>query len=264
MGITQSISLNGLPGTGKTYGTARTVTELGLNAVVLDFEGKQGKLGKYDKTISLCFPECKDQFEIYNLLIPNKTSKTEVVVEKGKKTTQAGMKLELRNAPDYLASFLSLKDDLIDNILSRDDFQVLVMDGAIPILRNHMGLAYWKYLHPGRDNPIEIEWGPMNDIERAFVEAGCGWAEETGGLFILTGQMKDEYLNNTKVGETPCLSVKCRHSIDVVLDLTKHVYRDHTDYVCTCTDSVLGSWIEPITTEKHIVDILLEKNLLSY
>jgi len=262
--ITQSVSINGLPGTGKTYGTAKAVTELGLNAVVLDFEGKQGKVGKYDKTLSLCFPDSKAQFEVYNLLIPNKNSKTTAVLEKGKKVTQADYKLELRNAPDYLNSFLELKDNLIDTVLSRDDYQVLVLDGAIPILRNYMGLEYWKFLHPGRENPLEKEWGMMNDIERAFVEAGCGWAEETGGLFVLTGQMKDEYKDNTKVGEVPCLSIKSRHSIDVVLELTKNVYRDHTDYLCTCTDSVLGSWIEQLTTERHIVDILIEKNLLSY
>lgn len=264
MSITQSISLNGMPGVGKTFGTAKMVTDLGLSAVVLDFEGKQGKVGKYDKTISLCFPGCKDQFEVYNLLIPNKVSKTDIAAEKGKKVTQNDLKIELRNAPDYLNSFLSLKDELIDTILGRDDFQVLVMDGAIPILRNYMGLEFWKYMHPGRENPLDKEWGVMNDVERAFVEAGCGWAEETNGLFIITGQMRDEYVNNTKVGEVPCLSVKCRHSIDVVLDLTKQVYRDHTDYVCTCTDSAIGSWIEPITTERHIVDVLLEKNLLSY
>ncbi|MCK9575958.1 MAG: hypothetical protein M0R51_08440, partial [Clostridia bacterium] len=67
MGITQSLSLNGIPGTGKTYGTAKIVTDLGLKAVVLDFEGKQGRTGKYDKTVSLCFPEMKEHFEIYNL-----------------------------------------------------------------------------------------------------------------------------------------------------------------------------------------------------
>jgi len=264
MGITQSLSLNGVPGTGKTYGTAKIVTDLGLKAVVLDFEGKQGKTGKYDKTISLCFPEMKEHFEIYNLLLPRKESKTETTFRAGKKVTQADMKMELRNAPDYLNSFIQLKDSIIDSILAREDFQVLIMDGAVPILRSYMGLEYWKHTHPDRENPMSEEWGAMNDIERAFVEAGCGWAEETDGLFILTGQMKDDYKGDKKVGETPCLSVKCQHSIDVVLELKKSVYRDHTDYICTCTDSVLGAWVEPVTMERGISDILLEKGLIEY
>lgn len=258
MGLTSSISLNGFPGTGKTYATAKIVTELGLNAVVLDFEGK------YGKTISQYYPEMVDQFEVIKVMKKKQGSKTDIDRRPGKKVTSADMKISFKNSPDYLESFITLKDEIVPAVLERNDFQVLIMDGATPILRNNMGLEYWKMLHPDRENPMPEEWGAMNDVERAFIEAGIGWAEENNGLFIVTGQMKDDYKGDKKVGEIPGISVKCQHSIDVVLELKKEIYRDHTEYKCVCLDSIKGQFTEPLTLERHVFDVVLERGLISY
>lgn len=251
MKITGSISISGVTGVGKTYGFCKLIADMGYKAVVLDFENKT------QKTVDLYFPEFKEQFEVYSIMLKRDKTTTETT-KKGKNT-----KLLFRNSPDYLKSFINLKDNLIEPILERSDFNVLVFDGATPILRNHMGLEYWKMLHPERENPIPEEWGAMNDIERAFVEAGIGWAEENDGLFIVTGQMKDLYRGDKVVGEVPAISMKLQHTIDVTLQLEKQI-GVKTNYVCICMDSIKGQWIEPLTMERHISDILIEKELIGF
>jgi hypothetical protein len=256
MKLTNSISISGVPGTGKTMATADIVTKLGLQAVVFDFENK------FAKTISLYYQEFAEQFEIYSIIQKAQESKTSPNIRAGRSVIQADMKLTFRNAPDYLASIQYLIEKM-DEITSRNDFQVLIMDGATPTIRNHLGLAYWKSLHPGRE-PVPVEWGAMNDIEQSFVDAGIGWAEENNGLFIITGQMKDDYRGDKKVGEVPGISTKCQHSIDVVLELQKKISKDHTDYCCICLDSIKGQWVEQLTLEKHVFEVLLEKELIGY
>lgn len=255
MKLTSSISISGVTGTGKTYGVCKLITDLGLNAVVLDFENKT------EKTVDTFFPEFKEQFEIYQVMLKRDETKTELN-KKGKSP-----RIMFRNSPDYLRSFLNLKDNLIEPILERSDFDVLVFDGATPIIRNNMGLEYWKLLHDGsngdkpRESPMPEEWGFMNDIERAFVEAGIGWAEENNGLFIVTGQMKDLYRGDKVVGEVPAISMKLQHTIDVTLQLEKQI-GVKTNYVCTCMDSIKGQWVENFTMDRHISDILIEKGLI--
>lgn len=257
MKLTNSISINGFPGTGKTMATAEIVTKLGLQAVVFDFENK------YAKTISQFYPEFQSQFEIYNVIQKTKESKTSPNIRAGKSVLQSDMKITFKNAPDYLASIQYLIEKT-DEVVSRDDFQILILDGATPIIRNYLGLAYWKSLHPGRDAPAPVEWGAMNDIEQSFVDAGIGWAEENNGLFIITGQMRDEYKNDKKIGEVPGISTKCQHSIDVVLELQKKISKDHTDYYGICLDSIKGQWVEQLTLDKHLFEVLLEKELIGF
>jgi len=258
MAVPRSFSFNGEPGTGKTYAIAKTVTDLGLKAVVIDFEDK------FEMTVDGCFAEFKDQFEIHSILVPATESKTDPTLREGKKVVQADMKITFKHAPDYLKTCLTLIP-LMNEILDRSDFNILVFDGASPTLRNYIGLAYWKHLHPGRTSPEPVEWGAMNDFEQSFIDAGIGWAKANKGLFITTGQMKEDYRDNKKVGLSPYISGKCQHSIDVTLELEKKIYRDHTDYTCTCLgSSVLGSWFEPMTLERGISDILLEKGLIEY
>ena len=236
---------------------AEIVTKLGLQAVVFDFENK------YAKTISQFYSEFQDQFEIYSVIQKTIKSKTSPNLRAGKKVVQSDMKITFKNAPDYLASIQYLIEKY-DEITSRNDFQVLIMDGATPIIRNYLGLAYWKHLHPDRDSPTPLEWGAMNDIEQSFIDAGVGWAEENNGLFLITGQMKDDYRGDKKVGEIPGISQKCQHSIDVVLELQKKIYKDHTDYCCICLDSIKGQWVEQLTLEKHLFEVLLEKELIGF
>ena len=248
---TSSISMSGITGVGKTFGLCKIIADLGFNAVVFDFENKT------QKTVDLYFKEIKDQFEIYSVMLKRDETKIETT---GKRKNT---KLLFRNSPDYLKSFINLKDNLINPILERSNFDVLVFDGATPILRNHMGLEYWKMEHPERENPMPEEWGYMNDIERAFVEAGIGWAEENDGLFIVTGQMKDLYRNDKVIGEIPAISMKLQHTIDVTLQLEKQI-GVKTNYICTCMDSIVGQWIEPLTMDRHISDILVEKELIGF
>jgi hypothetical protein len=255
MKLTNSISISGTTGTGKSYGVCKLVNDLGLKAVVLDFEKKT------EKTVKLLFPEAADRFEIVNVMLRKEEPKTDIT--KVGKITSRDMRIVLKNAPDYLKSFLNLKDNLINNILERSDFDVLVYDGATPILRNQMGLEYWRMLHPDRDNPMPEEWGAMNDIERAFIEGGIGWAEENNGLFIVTGQMKDLYRGDKVIGEVPAISTKVQHTIDVTLQVEKKIGLK-TEYVCTCLDSIKGQWIENLTFDRHIIDVLIEKELIGY
>lgn len=257
MRLTSSISLNGFPGTGKTYATAKIVTELGLKAFVFDFEGM------YKLTVDECFRDFSSQFEIYNVMKPTLTPKITPTIRDGGKVIQADMKITFKHAPDYMKSAIDLIDKTND-MLDRTDINVIIMDGATPILRNQLGLAYWKHLHPGRSSPEPVEWGAMNDFEQSFIDAGIGWANETNGLFIVTGQMKDEYKGDKKIGDVPGISPKCRHSINVVLELRKTIYRDHTDYVCVCDDSIKGPFVEPLTLERHVFDVLLERGLIEY
>lgn len=257
MRLTSSLSINGLPGTGKTIATARIVTELGLKAFVFDFEGM------YQLTINEYYKELADQFEVYNVMKPTLTPKIAPTLRDGGKVIQADMKITFKHAPDYTTSCTELIDKM-NEVLDRKDIDVIVMDGATPIIRNQLGLAYWKQLHPGRASPEPVEWGAMNDFEQSFIDAGIGWARETNGLFIVTGQMKDEYKGDKKIGDVPGISTKCRHSINVVLELRKTVYRDHTDYVCICDDSIKGPFYEPLTLERHVFDILIEKGLISF
>ena len=257
MSVVNSVSINGLPGTGKTFATAKIVTELGLNAFVFDFEGM------YHFTIDEYFKDFVGQFEVYNVMKPTETPKTAPTLREGRKVIQADMKITFRHAPDYIKSCADLIEKM-NEVLDRSDINVIIMDGATPIIRNQLGLAYWKQLHPGRAAPEPVEWGAMNDFEQSFIEGGVGWAKENNGLFIVTGQMKDEYKGDKKVGDVPGISVKCRHSINVVIELQKNVYRDHTDYICVVDDSIKGSFMTPITLEKHVFDVLIEKGLLSY
>ena len=255
MKLTSSISISGITGVGKTYGVCKLITDLGLRAVVLDFENKT------EKTVNTFFPEFKEQFEITSVMLKRDETKTEMN-KKGKSP-----KIMFRNSPDYLRSFLNLKDNLIEPILERNDFDVLVFDGATPILRNNMGLEYWKMLHDGsngdkpRESPMPEEWGFMNDVERAFIEAGIGWAEENNGLFIVTGQMKDDYRGDKKIGEIPAISMKLQHTIDVTLQLEKHI-GVKTQYDCTCMDSIRGQWIKTLTMGYHLPDVLIEMGLI--
>ena len=255
MNLTSSISISGVTGTGKTFGVCKLIADMGYKAAILDFENKT------QKTVDLYFKEIKDQFEIYKVMLKRDETKTEVT-KKGKSEH-----ILFKNSPDYLRSFINLKDNLINPILERSDFDVLVFDGATPILRNHMGLEYWKMLHSvgdkPRESPMPEEWGFMNDIERSFIEAGIGWAEENNGLFIVTGQMKDLYRNDKVIGEIPAISMKLQHTIDVTLQLEKQI-GVKTNYVCTCMDSIVGQWVEPLTMDRHISDILLEKELIGF
>lgn len=255
MKLTNSISISGTTGTGKTYGACKIANDLGLKAVVIDFENKT------EKTVRLLFPESVNRFEIIPVMIRKDESKTDVT--KTGKITRNDMRIVLKNAPDYLKSFLHLKDNVINDVLGRNDFDVLIYDGATPILRNNMGLEYWKMLHPDRENPMPEEWGAMNDIERAFIEGGIGWAEENDGLFIVTGQMKDLYRGDKVVGEVPAISMKVQHTIDVTLQVEKKIGLK-TEYVCTCLDSIRGQWVENLTFDRHILDVLIEKELIGY
>lgn len=256
MKLTDSVSINGIPGTGKSMATAEIVTKLGLQAVVLDFENK------YQKTIDERYSDFRDQFEVHEVIKRATVSKTDPTKKTGKSVIQQDMKITFKNAPDYLASCTSLIQ-LMDEISDRIDFNVLIMDGATPIIRNHIGLAYWKSLHPDRV-PQPVEWGAMNDFEQSFIDAGIGWAETNGCMFIVTGQMKDEYKDNVKIGDVPGISYKCQHSIDVVLEMQKKVYRDHVDYKCLCLDSIKGSFTEQVTEQRGVFEILLDKGLIGY
>ena len=246
MNLTNSISINGVTGVGKTYGVCKLIADLGLKAVVLDFENKT------QKTVDLYFPEFKEQFEVHKLIF-----------KKEKQEKPKNDELSLQHDHDYLKSYINLKDNVINQVLERSDFNVLVYDGVNPILRSHMALEHWKMKHPDRKNPMSEEWAYMNDIERAFIEAGLGWAEENNGLFIVTGQMKDLYRGDKVVGEIPAISMKLQHTIDVTLQLEKQI-GVKTNYVCTCMDSIKGQWVEPLTMERHISDILIEKELIGF
>lgn len=264
MKLTSSISINGVPGSGKTYAVAKLVTDLGAKAYVLDFERK------FAKTVSQQFPDFLEQFEIEQALVRNEKSNTKMVKNEKGKFARTSMNISFKFEPDYVRSFDRLKDEIMPAVLERNDFDILIYDGATPLLRNPMGLNYWLHLHPDRESPSGLEWGTMNSWELAFIEAGKGWAEENDKLFIVTGQMEDVYKEGSKpgesvkVGQVPAIKEKSQHSIDVVLELRKKVYKDHTEYHCCCLDSIKGQFIEYATLEKHVVDILLEKGLLSY
>ena len=257
-GLTRSLSLNGFPGSGKTYAAAKIVTEMGLKAVVLDFESK------FEMTVKTKFPEFADQFEIIPALLRRETSDTDIKRNASGKLSNMSMEISFRHEPDYVKSFDRLKDEIMPEILDRNDYDALIFDGASPIIRNPMGLKYWMYLHPDRGQPLAIDWGTMGSWEYSFIDAGRGWAEENDKLFITTGQMVDDYRDDKKVGVIPALQPKCQHSMDVVLELQRKIYRDHTDYTCVCLDSITGQFTEALTLERHVFEVLSELGLIGF
>ena len=255
MKLMNSLYMAGVTGVGKSYGFGKLVTDLGYKAVIIDFENK------FKKNIKESFIDFNDQFEWYLGYVKRKDSDTNFSLTKSNKLINSSTdKMGIKFTPDWEKTYNYLTD-LINGLIDRTDYDVLIFDGADPILRNKVGLAQWRLNNPGRDNPDSKEWGPMNDIEEMFIRGGIAWAEEYDKLFILTGQMKDEYKGDKKVGKIPCMSDNMQHPIDVTLQIEKHV-GVKTNYVCTCMDSIKGQWVENLTMDRHVSDILIEKGLI--
>ena len=258
MELTNSIYIAGVTGTGKTYGACKLVRDLGLRAVVIDFENK------FKKNVKVNFGDCSDIFEWYIGYVKRESSRTSFSLTKNNKMMSCSTEaLGLKNTPDWEKSYMYLVE-LVEGLINRVDYDVLIFDGASPVLRNDLGLAQWKLNNPDRDNPNPEEWGPMNDIESMFIRGGIAWAEENNKLFVLIGQMKDEYKGGKKVKDVPALNMKQQHPIDVSLQLEKYIGFDKTTYKCTCLDSPRGQWVENLTFDRHIIDVLVEKELIGY
>jgi hypothetical protein len=253
-----SIYIAGNPGTGKTIGVAKIITDLGLKACVVDFENK------FHKTIRAHFPEKADSFELYLGYVKRETSSTEIKkTSNGKMNKSSTEGIGFKNTPDWEKSYDYLIE-IVEMLIDRTDYDVLIFDGASQTLRNDLGVAKWKLDNPGRDQPLQKEWAPMNDIEAMFLNGGKDWADEYDKLFIVTGQMKEDFKKDVKVGETPALTMKLQHKMDVSLMLEKTFEEKKPVYVCTCLDSVIGQWKETLTMDRHLLDILVEKELIGY
>jgi hypothetical protein len=252
-----SMYIAGSPGTGKTYGVARLVNTFGYKAVVIDFENK------FKKTIKECFIDSSSNFEHH--LGYTKRSRSCVTISKtqnNKLNKSCTENLGFKNSPDWEKSYEYLVD-LVNGLIDRTDYDVLIFDGASPVIRNDIGVAKWKKEN-NRDSPLPTEWAPMNDIENMFVCGGKDWADENDKLFIITGQVKEEYRGDKKIGELPALNPKLQHKLDVTLQMDSVISNSIVSYSCTCLDSIKGQWIEPLTMERHLVDVLIEKELIGY
>lgn len=251
-----SVYIAGTTGVGKSYGVGKWITDFGLNGIIIDFEDN------FECVVDEHFSEFKDQFDIKLGYVERTESNLDIKKTSSGKMNKSSMSdFGFLNTPDWGNSFDYLKE-LIEDAINRTDYDVLVYEGGSPIIRNDLGLAKWKRENPDRSEPIPKEWAPMNNIESKFIEAGKYWAKKNNKLFIITGQLKEEFKNDKKIGEVPALTMKLQHKMDVSLWFNAEISMSGNKYTCTCMDSIKGQWVENLTMDRHISDILIERGLI--